>query len=148
MWRYFTAKTTMRYVDMLPDLVYSYNHSVHRSIKTKPALVNVASENKVWHSLYDDSIDTAKPIKYKFPVGDQVRISKIKRKFEKGYLPNFLKEIFTVSKQIARHPPVYKLKDYDGEELKGTFYDKELQKILKQDETYEIERILRKRGLL
>ena len=31
MLRYFTAKKTMRYLDMLPDLVYSYNHSEHRS---------------------------------------------------------------------------------------------------------------------
>ena len=29
MWRYFKAKKTMRYNDMLPDLVYSYNHSLH-----------------------------------------------------------------------------------------------------------------------
>ena len=36
MWRYFTAKKTMRYIDIFLDLVYSYNHSVHRSIKTKP----------------------------------------------------------------------------------------------------------------
>jgi transposase InsO family protein len=43
MWRYFTAKKAMRYMDMLPDLVYSYNHSVHRSIKTKPA--EVTTEN-------------------------------------------------------------------------------------------------------
>ena len=62
--------------------------------------------------------------KYKFNIGDQVRISKIKRKFEKGYLPNFSKEIFTISKQVPRDLPVYKLKDYDGEELKGTFYEK------------------------
>ena len=27
-WRYFTAKETMRYMDMLPDLVYSYNHTL------------------------------------------------------------------------------------------------------------------------
>ena len=32
MWRYFTAKKTMRYIDMLLDLVYWYNHSIHRSI--------------------------------------------------------------------------------------------------------------------
>ena len=32
MWRYFTAKKTMQYIDMLPDLVYSYNHTIHRSI--------------------------------------------------------------------------------------------------------------------
>ena len=73
-------------------------------------------------------------------------ISKIKRKFEKGYLPNFSKEIFTISEQVPRDPPVYKLKDYDNEELKGTFYDKELQKIIKQDDVYEVEKILKKRG--
>jgi hypothetical protein len=50
----------------------------------------------------------------------------MKRTFEKGYLPNFSKEIFIISKQIPRDPPVYKLKDLDGEELKGTFYEKEL----------------------
>ena len=145
MWRYFTAKKTMRYVDMLPDLVYSYNHSVHRSIKTKPVDVTAENEKKVWHTLYDDH-NVVKNVKYKFKIGDQVRISKMKRTFEKGYLPNFSKEIFTISKQIPRDPPVYKLKDLDGEELKGTFYEKELQKIIKEDDVYEIEKILKKRG--
>ena len=79
-------------------------------------------------------------------IGDQVRISKTKRKFEKGYLPNFSKKIFIVSKQIPRDPPVYKLKDFDDEELKGTFYEKELQKIIKRDDVYEVEKILKKRG--
>ncbi|XP_028397219.1 uncharacterized protein LOC114521028 [Dendronephthya gigantea] len=145
MWRYFTAKKTMRYIAMLPDLVYSYNHSVHRSIKMKPADVSIENEKKVWHTLYDDH-NVGKNVKYKFNIGDQVRISKLKRKFEKGYLPNFSKEIFTISKQIPRDPPVYKLKDYDDEELDGTFYDKELQKVVKRDDVYEVEKILKKRG--
>ena len=145
MWRYFTAKKTMRYIDMLPDLVYSYNHSVHRSIKAKPVDVSVENEKKVWDTLYSDH-SVVKNVKYNFKIGDQVRISKIKRKFEKGYLPNFSKEIFTISKQIPRDPPVYKLKDFDGEELKGTFYDKELQKVIKRDDVYEVEKILKKRG--
>jgi hypothetical protein len=127
MWRYFTAKKTMRYIDMLPRSVYSYNHSVHRSIRTKPVDVTTENEKKVWHTLYDDH-NVVKNVKYKFKIGDQVRISKMKRTFEKGYLPNFSKEIFTISKQIPCDPPVYKLKDLDGEELKGTFYEKELQK--------------------
>ena len=146
MWRYFTAKKTMRYIDMLPDLVYAYNHSVHRSIKTKPALVKRANEDKVWHTLYDSDIDDFHHVKYKFKIGDQVRISKVKRTFEKGYLPNFSKEIFTVSKTISRRPPVYKLKDYDDEELQGTFYEAELQKVGKQDDVFDIEKILKKRG--
>ena len=41
-------------------------------------------------------------------------------------MPNF-------SKEISRDPPIYKIKDYDGEELKETFYDKELQTVTKQD---------------
>ena len=41
---------------------------------------------------------------------------------------------------------MYKLKDYDDEELKGTFYDKELQKVIRQDNVYEAEKILKKRG--
>ena len=146
MWRYFTARKTLRYVDMLSDLVYSYNHNRHSSIKTKPALVTIENENKIWHTLYDVSTNNVKRKKPKLKTGDQVRISKIKRKFEKGYLPNFSKEIFTVSQTITRNPPVYKLKGYDGEELKGTFYDKELQKFIKHDDIYEIEKILKKRG--
>jgi hypothetical protein len=73
-----------------------------------------------------------KNVKYKFKIGDQLRISKMKRTFENGYLPNFSKEMFTISKQIPRDPPVYKLKVLDGEELKGIFYKKELQKIIRE----------------
>ena len=146
MWRYFTAKKTMRYIDILPDLVYSYNHTVHRSIKMRPTDVTVDNEKQMWHTLYDDDDDDEEHVKYKFKIGDQVRISKIKRTFEKGYLPNFSKEIFTISKQVPCYPPVYKLKDYDGEELKGTFYEKELQKVIKPDSVYEVEKILKKRG--
>ena len=134
----------MRYIDMLPDLVYSYNHSVHRSIKMKPTDVTADNEKQVWHTLYDH--DEVTHVKYKFKIGDQVRISKIKRKFEKGYSPNFSKGIFTISKQVPCDPPVYKLKDYDGEELKGTFQEKELQKVIKSNDVYEVEKILKKRG--
>ncbi len=125
--------------------MYLYNHSVHRSIKTEPVNVRIDNEKKVWHTLYSDHTVEKTP-KYKLKIGDQVRISKIKRKFEEGYLPNFSQEIFSISKQIPRDPPVYKIKDYDGEELKGTFYGKELQKVIKQDNVYEIEKILKKRG--
>ena len=135
MWRYLTAKKTIRYIDMLPDLVHSSNNSVHCSIKTKSADITRENEKQAWNILYDDHT-TVKHPRYKFNIGDQVRISKIKRTFEKGYLPNFSKEFFTITKQIPGDPPVYKLKDYEDEELKGTFYEKELQKLTKQDDVY------------
>ena len=82
----------MRYIDMLPDLVYSYNHSVRRSIKTEPSLVTSKKENKVrveWVIRYE--------------------LVRLKENL-KGYLPNFSKEMFTISKQIPHQPPVYKLR--------------------------------------
>ena len=141
MWRYFTAKRTRRYIDVLQDLVDSYNKSKHRSIQKKPINVTQENEREVWHTLYGEREEKKKPVKYKFEIGDQVRISKMKRTFEKGYLPNFSKEIFTVSQQIPRDPPVYKLKDYGQEELSGTFYNEELQKVIKEDDVYEVEKI-------
>ena len=145
MWRYFTAKKTMRNIEVLQDLVDSYNKSKHRSIQKKPMNVTQKNEREVWHALYGER-EKEGPVNYKFEVGDQVRISKMKRTFEKGYLPNFSKEIFTVSQQIPRHPPVYKLKDYDQEELSGTFYNEELQKVIKEDDVYEVEKVLKTRG--
>ena len=41
---------------------------------------------------------------------------------------------------------MYKLKDYDEEELDGTFYKEELQKVIKKDDVYEVEEIVKKKG--
>ena len=97
----------------------------------------------MWETLYDD--DVHKPVRYKFAVGDRVRISKAKRLFEKSYLPNFTEDLFIVYKRIARQVPVYKLKDDAGEILDGTFYETELQKTIENDDVYRVEKILRKR---
>ena len=76
--------------------------------------------------MYDhDLIDG--PTRFKFHVGQKVRLYKKKGHFDKGYLSNFTNEIFVVSKRIARNPPVYKIKDLNGEEILGTVYANELQ---------------------
>ena len=41
--------------------------------------------------------------------------------------------------------PAYKLKDDAGKILDGTFYEAELQKVIKEDDVYRVEKILRKR---
>lgn len=125
-------------------LVQSYNNSCHRSIKTTPASVDVRNENKVWLTLYGNE-----PPKKgcAFNVGDHVRISKAKKLFDKGYLPNWSEEIFTISKRIPRNPPVYKLTEFDGDELEGIFYEEELQRVETKgtEELFKIETILKKR---
>ena len=109
----------------------------------KPVQVTKGNEAKVWDTLYGNGVQ--KRVWFTFQVGDRVRISKVKRMFEKSYLPNFTEEIFTVYKRMARQVPVYKLKDDAGEILDGTFYEPELQKIIKNDDVYRFEKILRKR---
>ena len=126
MYRYFTAKNTLRYIDVLPKLVSSYNKTYHRSIKMAPIQVTKKNEAKVWDILYGE--DKQKRVRCKFAVGDRVRISKVKRMFEKSYLPNFTEEISTIYKRMTRRAPVYKLKDDAGEILEGTFYEPELRK--------------------
>ena len=100
----------------------------------KPSQVTKSNEARVWDTLYGNDVD--KRVRYKFQLGDRVRISKVKRMLEKSYLPNFTEEMFTVYKRFARQVPVYKLKDDAGKILDGTFYEAELQKLIKEDDVY------------
>jgi hypothetical protein len=86
--------------------------------------------------------------KWKYKIGDTVRISKYKNVFQKGYLRNWTEEIFTITQQYPTHPVTYGLSDLTGEEIKGKFYEPELQKVNKTDDVYEVERVIktRKRG--
>ena len=64
----------------------------------------------------------------RFKVGDRVKISKFKNIFAKGYTPNWSRGIFIVDKINDTVPYTYNLKDLIGEEIIGSFYDRELQK--------------------
>ena len=52
MFRYFTAKNTLNYIDVLPALVKTYTHSFHRSIQEKPVNVTAKNEHEIWYRLY------------------------------------------------------------------------------------------------
>ena len=144
MYRYFTYKSTLKFLDVLSKLVRAYNSSYHRRIKMTPSEVNSSNEREVWKNIY--GLSSRPKIVYKFNVGDQVRIAKTKMKFEKGYLPNFSDEIFTIVKRYSRDLPVYVLKDYNDETIKGSFYEAELQRVRKpSDALYRVEEVLKKR---
>ena len=55
--------------------------------------------------------------KPKFHVGDEVRISKVKRTFEKGATPHFSHEIFKVTEVLKTSPVTYKLSDFKDEPM-------------------------------
>ena len=64
----------------------------------------------------------------KFKVGDNVRISKRKNVFAKGYTPNWSEEVFVIKKVKNALPWTYVMSDLNGEEIGGTFYENELEK--------------------
>ena len=150
MFRYFTDRNTLRYVDVLEDLTHSYNNTLHSSIGFRPAEVGKEKENLVRSKMCGKwkKVKNSRGGRSILP-GDQVRISIARHTFRKGYLPQWTEEIFTVHKKLVTKPPTYKLKDYNGELLEGTFYRQELQKIPeKEDRVYRVEEVLktRKRG--
>ena len=69
----------------------------------------------------------------KFKVGDRVRISKYKNIFAKGYMPNWSEEVFVIKKVKNTVPWTYVINDLNGEEIIGTFYEKELQRQIKKN---------------
>ena len=125
-WRYFTANKTKRYVDILQDIINSLNHTISRPIGMRPVDVNRENEDLVWKRLYRDCFPRKLP-KFRFRVGDQVRVARWRKIFDKGYTPNFTKEIYTIYERVARQYPVYKLRDKNGDDVSGVFYAQQLQ---------------------
>ena len=70
MWRYFSHTQNYRYIEVLPDLVYSYNNTYHRTIKTSPSQVTKENEDKIWEIMYghrrDMPLETS--VKFKLPL--------------------------------------------------------------------------------
>src|SRR5271156_827290 len=144
MWRIFTYKNTRRWLEILPDIVSGYNNSFHRSINTTPNGINEDTEMETW--LFNEPMDEYIPKSKYLKVGDHVRISKAKNIFGKGYLPSWTEEVFTISRVLRTNPIQYKIKDYHEEEIIGSYYAEELQKVDKPEE-YRIEKVLRTRGV-
>ena len=79
----------------------------------------------------------------KFKVGHHLRISKYKNIFAKKYTPNWPEEVFVVSKVKNTVPWRYVINVLNGEEIIGTFYEKELQKTNQKE--FRIEKIIKRK---
>jgi len=135
MWRYFTYAKSLRYLDVLPRLVRSYNNTYHSSIKRAPSQMD-----DHYHLEVDRSRTSSGRPKWKFQVKDTIRISRSVEQFRKGYEGGWSKEIFVVRSRHPTDPPTYSLRDYSGEEIKGKFYAEELQRVKKDPAVFEVEK--------
>ena len=141
--RYLTTNNTLNFVPVLQALVKSYNRSYHRSIKMAPEQVTEANSLKVYANLYKNK----KVNKPTLKVGDRVRLNKNFRLFKKGYLPGWTEEVFVIRDSIPEPVPTYKVEEWDGTPLRGTFYKQDLQKVnVTDDDIFRIEKIVKRKG--
>jgi hypothetical protein len=163
LYRYFTAWNTRRWVNILQDAVYAYNHRTNRTIGCPPADVETdADVNRVWKRVYYDSkearlrrADEQRRTKRRMEdhaKDDRVRLSRWKGEFEKGYMPNWGREHYVVTATSApqrgvQRRPVYKIADEQGEEIKGVCYPEELQRVPPGNvrDVLEVDRVIKKR---
>ena len=134
--KYMTSISTNVYIDKLDDIVNEYNNAYHTAIKMKPADVK---DNTYVNT--DKEINNKDP---KFKVGDHVRISKYKNIFAKGYTPNWSEEVFIIKNVKNTVPWTYVINDLNGEEITGTFYEKELQNTIQEE--FKIEKVIKRKG--
>ena len=135
-YKHMTAISKNVYFDLVDDIVDEYNNPYHRTIKMKP--IDVGDDS---FAEYNEESDEKDP---KFKVGDHVRISRYKNIFTEGYTPNCSEEIFVIKKIKNIVPWTYVISDLNGEEIIGSFYEKELQKTNQKE--FRIEKVVKRKG--
>lgn len=85
---------------------------------------------------------------FRFKIGDYVRLTHLKNPFSREYDERWTDEIFVISQKILRRGlPVFRVQDFDKDEIEGTFYQSELQKVnVKDDGLWKVENILKTKG--
>jgi hypothetical protein len=151
MHKYFTHNGTQKYVDILQDLIFSYNHKKHSAIGQTPASVSKTNEQQVFDFLYS-GLGRYKRIaspekKHKFAVGQHVRISRPNQPFVKAYEGTWSMETFKIVNIIKKERTLYELSDWSGQKLDARFYTEELQRVKIDENTqFRIDKIVRTIG--
>ena len=122
---------------------------------------DVTSENEadIWAQLYlkrkqqNKSANLSKRgkrrrnIKFRFKINDLVRLSHLKHIFRRGYNQQFTGEIFKITKRFhLQGIPMYKVKDFNDETIEGDFYENDMQKVYKEEDSlWLVEKLIKKR---
>ena len=97
LFKYFSSFNTIKCLDVHDLLVDQYNNTIHSSIQMTPKEASrKENENKVWRNLYPEF--GGKTLTATFSIGDNVRVTKKRKTFDKGYTQRWTEEVFTISK--------------------------------------------------
>lgn len=147
LYKYFYEKQTFNYIDILDDVIDSYNSTVHSVIDMPPKEVTPENSLALYEHVYIPILNkrAQQPVIFAFNIGELVRLSRSKEAFKRGYQEQWTEEIFKIQNRIPSHPPRYKVKDLANDIIKGSFYEEELQKVPIINETdieYKIDRVI------
>ena len=135
LYRYMTHNNTKRYVDVLPDVIESYNNSIHSSLGNKQTplqvhkLTDLKAINRQFFHMYKNPSSNSNKVSSDLTIGQYVRIADEHRNsiYRRGYKVQNTIEIFKVRHvDISQNPTVYFLEDLNGDPITGVFYREEL----------------------
>ena len=135
LYRYMSHNNTKRYVDVLPDIIESYNNSSHSSLggNQTPLQVHKITDptiiDKQFFHMYKNMYHIPNISSSDLTVGQHVRIADEYRnsKFRRGYTVQNTIEIFKIRGiDTSQNPTVYYLEDLNGDPITGIFYRDEL----------------------
>ena len=145
LFQFFQRNNSYAYAKDLQSIVDSYNSTFHQSIGRAPRQVTKENRQEVWDYQYvkhsraymtnlkralkkANAIRSKRVYRFRYDIGQTVRAAYFRAKpFDRAYDEQFTGEIFTVRKrELIENIPVYFLKGYDGEDVKGHFYESEI----------------------
>jgi hypothetical protein len=152
MYKYFTEKSTKRWINIIQALVHSINQSPNRSIGgliPEKAHLFTPLLRKYFERVQRKKEKKSKRKVNMLNVGQRVRIEKTKDIFQKGYRANFTEEIYTIKRVRHTAPVTYEICDEYGEPLKGWFYREDICPVYsKMGKNWEIEQILDEKTII
>ena len=126
-----TAISKNVYFDVLDDIVNKYNNTVHKTIKMKP--IDITDD-----SYPEYNILIKKILNLRLVIMLEFQNTKT------FFTSNWSEKVFIVSKIENTVPWTYAVSDLNGEEITGSFYEKELQK--PSQKKFRIEKVLKRKG--
>ena len=108
LFRYMLKNRTQRYIDVLQDVVYSYNHTVHRSLGQSPASITKDNEGESrleQYLLRQGKVKRSKKqkkVSKKYEIYQTVRLPHVRSVFDREYSQKWTGEIFKIQTWYPR----------------------------------------------
>ena len=145
LYRYFTQRNTLKYIDILKDIEEGYNDTPHKGLafNTPNAVHALTDLDKIkeqeklqlaqkylnWGTISSQEKRRKVSCTQALNKGTHVRLllAKAEKVFQKSYEVLYTDEIFVIDRIVRKFPYTYYLKDLNGEPIEGLVYRQEMQ---------------------